>query len=234
MRLALICGCLCLIRFAPPAAAQSVAPGGPEANPGRPTVSTPATLTPVDYLQFETGELAANHSPEFSSRYGFNEVIKFSVVSRLELLAAADLIARSTPTEDRKPDGRLFLGCTGGALPGRRRKTYDLQRAIFIASYDGALRNSISAVPRILALLLASADVKAFTTTQTRSSTNSFKAVRRAQFGQTLSISHRSAGKLTLPARSGTLLSLSSGNAVGNLWAVGYSCAEETRFGCWI
>ena len=29
----------------------------PEANPARPTVSTPATLTPVTYLQFETGSL---------------------------------------------------------------------------------------------------------------------------------------------------------------------------------
>jgi hypothetical protein len=51
----------------------------PEANPGRPTVSTLATLTPVGYLQFETGVLGANHSPEFSSRYDFNEVIKLSV-----------------------------------------------------------------------------------------------------------------------------------------------------------
>jgi hypothetical protein len=30
-----------------------------EANPGRPTVSTPATLTPPGYLQFETGSLGA-------------------------------------------------------------------------------------------------------------------------------------------------------------------------------
>jgi len=33
--------------------AQSDTPELPEANPGRPTVSTPATLTPVGYLQFE-------------------------------------------------------------------------------------------------------------------------------------------------------------------------------------
>src|SRR6266567_1749400 len=55
------------------------ADAGPAANPGRPTVSTPATLTPVGYLQFETGILGATHSPEFSSRYGFNEVMKLSV-----------------------------------------------------------------------------------------------------------------------------------------------------------
>ena len=51
------------------------------------TVSTQATLTPVGYLQFETGVLGANHSPEFSSRYGFNEVVKLSVAPRLELMA---------------------------------------------------------------------------------------------------------------------------------------------------
>jgi len=42
----------------------------PEANPGRPTVSTPATLTPVGYLQFENGGLYAAQSPEFNTRFG--------------------------------------------------------------------------------------------------------------------------------------------------------------------
>jgi hypothetical protein len=34
-------------------------PNAPDANPARPTVSTPATLTPVGYLQFENGVLYA-------------------------------------------------------------------------------------------------------------------------------------------------------------------------------
>src|SRR5215510_5129215 len=59
----------------------------PAANPARPTVSTPATLTPVGYLQFETGAFGATHSPEFSSLVSLNEVIKLSVARRLELLA---------------------------------------------------------------------------------------------------------------------------------------------------
>jgi hypothetical protein len=46
-----------------PAAAQSGVAEEPEANPGRPAASTPATLTPVGYLQFETGVLGANYSP---------------------------------------------------------------------------------------------------------------------------------------------------------------------------
>jgi len=51
----------------------------PIANPGRPTVSTPATLTPVGYVQFETGVLSAWRSPDFSSQTSMNEVVKFSV-----------------------------------------------------------------------------------------------------------------------------------------------------------
>ena len=59
--------CFLLLNFVivPLSAAQSAESDDAEANPGRPTVSTPATLTPVGYLQFETGVLGASHSPEF-------------------------------------------------------------------------------------------------------------------------------------------------------------------------
>src|ERR1700720_3804488 len=111
MRFALICVWLLLGVCVHSAAAQTAAPEDAEANPGRPTVSTPATLTPTGYIQFETGTLAANHSAEFSSRYGLNEVIKLSVVPRLELLAAAEPIAHFTT--DGIPGNRaaeVFLG----------------------------------------------------------------------------------------------------------------------------
>jgi hypothetical protein len=93
---ALICACLGLFAFVQRTSAQSEAADQPEANPGRPTVSTPATLTPVGYLQFETGALDASESPEFSSRVGFNEAIKLSVAPRLELLASAEPVAHYT------------------------------------------------------------------------------------------------------------------------------------------
>ena len=48
------------------------------ANPGRPTVCTPATLTPVGYLQFENGFLYATKSGEFSTRESVNQVTKTS------------------------------------------------------------------------------------------------------------------------------------------------------------
>jgi hypothetical protein len=81
MRFALIRVWLLMCVCVHSAAAQTAEPG-PIANPGRPTVATPATLTPTGYLQFETGTIAAYHSPEFSSQYGLTEVIKFSVASR--------------------------------------------------------------------------------------------------------------------------------------------------------
>jgi hypothetical protein len=44
-------------------ASQSLPPDTPEANPGRPTVSTPATLTPIGYLQFETAAFMQTNRP---------------------------------------------------------------------------------------------------------------------------------------------------------------------------
>jgi hypothetical protein len=66
--------------------AQSGTGSTPDANPGRPTVSTPATLTPIGYLQSENGALSAEHSTEFSRRFGIGRVTKLSVLPRLELL----------------------------------------------------------------------------------------------------------------------------------------------------
>jgi hypothetical protein len=80
--------------------AQSSALETPEANPGRPTVSTPATLTPVGYLQFENGGLYAETSPEFTTLFGINQVTKLTVASRLQLpamLSRAVVLVRSSP-----------------------------------------------------------------------------------------------------------------------------------------
>jgi hypothetical protein len=75
--------------------AQSGTPSVPEANPGRPTVSTPATLTPVGYLQFENGALFAEDSAEFSKRFGIEQVTKLSVLPRLELFLQSEPLAFS-------------------------------------------------------------------------------------------------------------------------------------------
>ena len=79
--------------------AGSTSADDPVANPARPTVSTPATLTPVGYFQFETGFLAAWHAPEVSYQGSFNEVIKFSVSRWIELLVASEPYAHSHATD---------------------------------------------------------------------------------------------------------------------------------------
>jgi len=85
--------------------AQAGLPDAPEANPSRPTVSTPATLTPVGYLQFENGVLSATDSPEFSKRLGINQVTKLSINERMEVLALFE----------------PFTHSSGAAVSGNRR-----------------------------------------------------------------------------------------------------------------
>jgi hypothetical protein len=59
----------------------------PAANPGRPTITSPATLPPVGYLQFEQGYLGSFGSPETDQQQGVNQVTKIAVHPRLLLQA---------------------------------------------------------------------------------------------------------------------------------------------------
>jgi hypothetical protein len=104
----LLCG---LRAFAQRSAAQSRTLSVPEANPGRPTVSTPATLTPVGYLQFETGALFAEDSAEFSKRIGIGQVTKLSVLLRLELFLQSEPLAISQSKDQTAVhEGEVFVG----------------------------------------------------------------------------------------------------------------------------
>lgn len=216
----------------PPSAAQAQAPDDAEANPGRPTVSTPATLTPVGYLQFETGFLGADHSPEFSSRHGLNEVLKLSVDSRVELLASGEPIAHYTASgTTANKVGDVFVGAQGVVLFGEGAKP-TVAASYFHRAYDGGAPEVDFGSPTNSALILASADVKGFHY-DANAVFNELKqsGVRRGQFGQTLSISHPLAGKLTL---SGEVWHFTQpflrGHAVGNLWALSYAVRKNLVF----
>src|ERR1700730_13581229 len=76
--------------------AQTMTDPVPEANPARPTVSTPATLTPIGYFQFETGSLGATTSPEFGTRVGINQVTKLTVLPRIELFVQTEPYVHSS------------------------------------------------------------------------------------------------------------------------------------------
>jgi len=98
--------------------AQSGTTSEPEANPGRPTVSTPATLTPVGYLQFENGVLFAQDSTEFSNRTGVSQVTKLSVLPRLELFLQSEPLAISQSKEQTAVhEGRCSQVCKACSLP---------------------------------------------------------------------------------------------------------------------
>src|SRR5947207_14499030 len=85
----------------------------PEANPGRPTVSTPAAVAPTGYLQFETGGLTARHSPEFSSRSSAVEVMRWSLSPRLDVLACFEPLVHS------RAEGRHASGTAAACLGAR-------------------------------------------------------------------------------------------------------------------
>jgi len=208
---------------------QQAANTGVDANPGRPTVSTPATLTPPGYLQFETGGLGATHSPEFSSLLNLNEVLKLTLAPRIELIFSSVPVAHYR-TGDRTSDrtGDYFVGAQGVLLKGNGAKP-TLAVSYFRKVYDGGAAELDIGSPRQSFLILASADVKGFHyDTNFLANEMAQNGVRRAEFGQTLSISHPAGKRFSI---SGELWHFTQpflrGHAAGSLWAVGYTARSN-------
>ncbi|MGA8410090.1 MAG: hypothetical protein WB680_23155 [Candidatus Acidiferrales bacterium] len=228
MRFVLGAALLYLTLTLQPTAAQSAVDEELEANPGRPTVSTPATITPVGYLQFETGFVPAFQSPEFSSRYSLTEAIKLAVAPRLEFLVLAEPIAHFTAegtTANRVAD--IFVGAQFVLYHGEGSKP-TLAVSYFHRAYDGGAPEFDYGSPTNAVLILASADVKGFHYDANAFFTELQQApVSRGQFGQSLTISHQLPGRFTL---SGEIWHFTQpflkSNAVGNLWAVSYAARK--------
>jgi hypothetical protein len=210
--------------FVQPSAAQSGAASVPDANPGRPTVSTPATLTPVGYVQFESGALFAKDSTEFSERFGTSLVTKLSVFPRLELfLQTEPLVVSRSEGLNAVHEGEVFVGAQGVLLAGAE------SRPTIAVSYVRRVHASVApeldiGTFRQSASILLSDELFGFHFDANGIITEQIQGpIHRAQFGQTLSVSHP-VGKFTI---SGEIWHFSQpldhGNAVGNLWAVSYS-----------
>jgi len=203
--------------------AQSAPIDVPEANPGRPTISTPATLTPVGYLQLETGLLFARASREFSSRIGLNETIKLAIHHRFEFLLEAEpltyAIARAA---GETHEGEAFAGAQAVILQGGgARPTVAISYLRRI--HEGSAPELDIGTTRQTGLLLISENVFGFhVDINGVIGEQAERTLRRAQFGQTLSVSHH-IGKFTV---SGELWHFTEplirGNAVGSLWALSY------------
>ena len=215
-----------------PAGAQQIQPGGPEANPGRPTVSTPATLTPTGYFQFETGLLNGWDSPGLSSQSSINEVIKFSVARRLELLFSTQPYAHSHATgEPANAAGDVDLGFQAMVHEGEGARP-TIAFGYFGRVYSGDAPNLDIGSFKNSALFLISADVKGFHyDTDYVFNEVVDGSIRRAEFGQTLSVSHALAGRFAI---TGEIWHFTQpflrSNAVGNLWALSYSARRTLVF----
>ena len=217
-----------LSAFAEVSRAQSGTNATPDANPGRPTVSTPATLTPFGYLQFENGALSADHSTEFSKRYGTSQVTKLTVLPRLEMFLETEPLAISRSNGQSKGgqtdvhEGEVFAGAQAVLFSGSEVKP------TIAVSYIRRLHSSVAPELDIGTFsqsgsILLSENLDGF-----HIDTNAIFAeqnqgqVRRGQFGQTLSISHP-VGKFTISVEVWHFSQpFERGNAVGSLWAVSY------------
>jgi hypothetical protein len=219
----LLAGTLCLCRFS--AVAQTVTEPIPEANPARPTVSTPATLTPVGYLQFETGSLGAVTSPEFSVRIGINQVTKLTVAPRLEFFVQTEPFIHSSDGDGRNKQihpGEVFVCAQALVSPGDGIKP-TISVAYVRRLYESPAPELDLGTFRESGTILLSNDMARLhfdanfiVAEQTESGT------RRAQLAQTLSVSRR-IRKFTL---SGEIWHFTQpylvSNATGNLWALAY------------
>ena len=204
----------------------------PEANPARPTVSNPATLTPVGYVQFETGVLGASDSPEFSTRYEFNDVVKLAVTRRLEFIESSEPVVHYTAKGiTANGTAEVFLGAQVVAMHGEGIKP-TLSASYSHRVYDGGAPELDFGSPRNSVVLYASADVKGFHYDANAVFNEVLEgAVHRLQFGQTLSISHPMGKGFAL---SGEIWRFTQpflrSNAVGNLWAVSYTARRNLVF----
>jgi hypothetical protein len=210
--------------------AQDSLPDAPAANPARPTVSTPATLTPVGYLQFENGVLYATDSPEFSKRFGINQVTKLSVNDRVEALALFEPFTHSTgaAVSGNRP-GEVFAGMQAVILPGNdERPTISVQYLRRLYASPAPELDLGTFVQS--ATILLSDDLRGFhfdlNGIVTEQQDDKTKA-RRAQFAQTLSISHP-IGKFTVSGEIWHFTQpLTHSYAVGNLWCTSYSVRKN-------
>jgi hypothetical protein len=219
----------------------------PEANPSRPTITNPAHIPPVGYVQFEQGFLQANGSPSgLAGQFSLVEAIRLSVHPRVmvQFLSQPVALSRLTARPDNSANwqsgpGNLTLGLQGLLTKeAGRRPTIAvgyLHRVRAGSAPDLDMGSSFQS-----AVLLLSGDLGSLHYDSNFSASEQVaEPIRRAQFGQTLSVTHdlfpeslhdklEVTGEIwhfTQPlvntTQSGAMSPRS--NAVGTLWALGYT-----------
>ena len=218
-----------------PAAASEI----PAANPARPTVTNPARFPPVGYLQFEQGAVQANSSPGVNGQFSVNQTTKLAVTERLMLQFFSQPFADTHLPPTTHDTGDLDIGVQaillkGAAAPPGRAPTVAI-------GYIGRVRSGTAPDLDIgsfsqSGLILISGDLGAFHyDTNYIVSEQASGPIRRAQYGQTLSVTHPIFNpNVTLTGElwhfTQPLVSTSSApsapigsNAVATLWALAWS-----------
>ncbi|HEX4484908.1 MAG TPA: transporter [Terriglobales bacterium] len=189
----------------------------PAANPARPTVTNPATLTPVGYLQFEQGYLGSVNSPESASQYGVNQVTKLAVHPRLMFAVSSQPFAASTVdgTPGTSHDaGGIQVGFQGvlftpqisakpsadpasAAPPDQKSPVPTVAVGYYRTVYGGTAPDIDLGSATNTLLLLFSGDFGGFhydtnyiANEQDDDSARGDYTVHRAQFAQTVSVNH--------------------------------------------
>jgi hypothetical protein len=218
----------------------------PEANPARPTITNPAHIPPVGYVQFEQGFLQANGSPSaLAGQFSLTQTFRLSVHPRLMVQFASQPLGVSTvpPGSDFRSSLQTDPGDLSVGLQGLLTLEKGHQPTVAI-SYQRRVRGGTAPDIDIggfsqSATLLISGDLGEFHYDSNFSVSEQGDTIRRAQYGQTVSVTHdlfagylhndlEISGELwhfTQPLLTTTRDGAASlrSNAVGTLWALGYS-----------
>ena len=192
-------------------------------------MATPATLTPTGYLQFENGGMYASDSAEFATQFSLNQVTKLAVNPRLQLLLLSGPYAFSKDAigSASSDAGAVSAGVQAVLLHGEGRRP-TVSASYIRLLYAGAAPDIDVGTAKNSAILLVSTDLAGFHfDINEMVSEQTDGALRRAQFGQTVSISHP-LGKVAIASELWHFTQpLNRGNAVGNLWAVSYALKKN-------
>jgi hypothetical protein len=219
-------------------------PDPPAADPARPTVTNPAHIPPPGYLQFEQGFVQAIDSPGLKQQFSIVQTTKLSLFHHFMVQAADQPIAHSTitPGVTSIDTGDTILGAQvlftdkeegkskipTVALAFNRRVHSGTSPDLDVGSFSQGLT------------LLASGTIHLFhydtnfIVNEQLGSSGPGPIIRRAQYGQTLSISRQLTEKASLtgelwhftqPLVSSTRDGSPSprSNAVGLVFAGGYA-----------
>ena len=207
------------------AAIAQTASDTPSANPSRPTVATPASLTPFGYLQFETGITRATDSPNgVQSRFGVSNVTKLAVHKRVQLLAAFEPAVHSHI-------GDVVTSVAGGISAGVQFLIAEgangkkLGASYIRSIYGGQAPDLDVGSAKQTLLVLASGDISGFHADFNVFLNDQMDATdrHRLQNGATICVSHP-LGPVTIAGELWTFSQpLLDSRTVGTLWAVSYA-----------